>query len=241
MGALGRDDAGRTTPPPGSTCWSSPRPTTQSAGWPPSVVPVADHRGRPPLGLARPRRARRPPAPGLAPPPRARCPTAAIGARAAALGDHLRRGRRPDHRGRGRRRSGGRAVEVDDARPGRLPRRGLDRRQPPGGPASARSSGWPPPAGLPLDAFAGLMRAATDDALALGPRPGPDRARRPGRLGHASSATARRSPRWPATAPSWPPTTPWSAWPGGSPSIRGSDPAARARRPGGGRGGERVA
>ena len=71
-------------------------------------------------------------------------------------------------------------------------------------------------AGLPLDAFAGLMRAASEDALALGPGAGADRARRPRRLGDGGAAPGRPSPACRPTAASSPATTPWWRWPDGS-------------------------
>ena len=65
----------RATPPAASTCWSSPPPTTRSRRVAAMVSPGGRHRGHPPVGLPRPRRARRPPAGAARSTRWCRCPT----------------------------------------------------------------------------------------------------------------------------------------------------------------------
>ena len=152
-------------------------------------APGGDHGGPPPVGLARARRPGRPPPAGLAPPAGAaaqRRPSApsacGSGITFAVAGDPAGPGR-----GRG---PGRRVVEVDDG----------DRAAYHAAACIAANhlvaligqvERVAATAGLPLDAFAGLMRAATDDALALGPRRGADRPGRPGRLGDRGAPPRR--------------------------------------------------
>ena len=63
-------------------------------------------------------------------------------------------------------------------------------------------------AGLPLDAFLDLTRAAVEDVSRLGPTPRPSPVRRPVATGRPWAATATPSP-----PRSGPPTTPGSGWP----------------------------
>ena len=96
-------------------------------------------------------------------------PNAGHRCRAAPVGDHLCGGRRPGHRRRWPRPWGAGPWSVDDAH-----------RAAYHAAASIAANHLvaligqvervAASVGLPLDAFAGLMRAATDDALALGPR-----------------------------------------------------------------------
>ena len=111
-------------------------------------------------------------------------PTPAIGAERPALGNHPRRGRRPGDPDVAED-LGGKVVEVADA----------DRAAYHAAAVIAANhlvalmgqvERVAATAGLPLAAFAGLMRAATEDALALGPA-GAHRARRPRRLGHGGA------------------------------------------------------
>ena len=129
--------------------------------------PVPEHRGRPPVGGARPRRAGPPSPPGVAAP--ARAPALARGGPGpAAQRDHLRRGRRPGGRGAGpaarRRRSW---SSTTSTAPPTTPR--------PASPPTtwwrswARSSGWRPRPGSTSTPSWAWPAAALTDVAELGP------------------------------------------------------------------------
>ena len=226
MGALGRGDPVAAAAA-GVDLLVIATPDDQVARVAALVVPGRDHCGHPPLRIAGPGRAGDPPPPGLAPP--AGSPAhRGHRSRPPAVGDHLRRGRRPDdrHRGRCARRAGG---DRRRRRPRRVPRRRLHRRQPHGGADRAGGAGGRLGRAAP-------RRLRRPDAGRHRRRPGPraaPRPHRPGRpwgLGHGGAAPGRAVDRWPGTAPSSPPTTPWSAWPGGcrsKPSPAGADAPRR--------------
>ena len=204
VGLLGRGDD-LAAAASGSTCWSSPPPTTPCAEVAAAVDPVPTtvvvHLSGS-LGLdvlaPHPRRAALHPLVPL--------PNAEVGARRltggvtfAVAGDPVAR--------RMAESLGGRAVVVADADRAAVPRGRLHRRQPRGGPARPGRAGGrrrrPPPRRLLGPDPGGGGRRGPARAP-----PRPHRSGRPGRLGDAGPPPARPWPPRSARA-----TTPGSAWP----------------------------